>query len=410
MTSTSEARILPDRPDRPEAAPPQARTAFRAGPVDLPAPGGQSLFSGFTRLSFLLLVLVPVVLASLYFGLIARDRYAAETKFVIRSAEARGTPDILGFIGGGAVGITQSDSYVVIDYLHSRQFLDALAGQIDLRALFGPDRADPWMRLPPDATMEEMQEFLPRILDADFDPTSQIVTIQTQAFTPEEAQALANAALAATDQMMRALSETARRDSLHHAELELSRAETALRDQRLHLSAFREADQRIDPHSSAATQENLVARLQQERAQVLSEIDSLGAFLSPDSPRIRILQNRRDSLTDRIAEERLQIGSGRPTGTPPEPSLNDAVTSYDALMIDLEFRERAYLSALASLEAARIEADRQQRYIAVFVRPGLPQSSLYPRALLTIGMIGAVCFLIWGITAMFVHILREHLA
>lgn len=389
---------------------------FAAGPIDTLTPSEERLLSRTTRLTFVLGVLGPIVVSALYLFLIATDRYAVEVKFAVRSPSGVSSNDILSAVTGGAAGgASQSDSYMVVEYLQSRQFLDELTTRLDLDAIYAIDRADPLMRLAANAAKEDQVDYLQKVITPTFDSTSQIITVEAQAFTPEDARRVAADVLETASAMVNRLSEQARQDTLRLAQAEVDRAEAALKAQRGAIAAFRETQQKIDPQQSVTAQENVLAGLQSDLARTQAELRSLRSFLSADAPSVRVLKSRIDSIRKQIAAERASLGAG--TGEivlaeddlPEDDTLNSAVSAYEALAVDLQFHEQAYVSALGSLEAARVEADRQQRYLAAVVLPSLPEAASYPRHFLMLSLIAAVCFLIWGILSMFVHVVREHL-
>lgn len=393
------------------------RDTFAAGPVAVPTATQRRLFSRITVLSFVLCVILPILASAAYFAFLAVDRYAVEIKFAIRSPSGTTSSDLLGLVSGTAnSNSTVADSWMVVEYLESREFLEALSRQVDLKDLYAAPRGDILTQLPVDATTEDMVDFLPSVVSASFESATQIITVETQAFTPDGATRMAQVVLEASSTLINAVSEKARQDTVRLAEQEVIRAEEALRAQRTAIATFRETEQKIDPTASVATQEGVLAQLQNRLASTRTELSSLREFLAPEAPSVRVLQSQIDSLERQIDAERARLGIGNGeakatpgTGTSVTESLNRSVTLYEALKVDLDFRERAYLSALSSLEAARIEADRQQRYVATFVTPSQPQSARYPQVTLSMILIGTVAFLIWGVLAMFLHILREHL-
>lgn len=399
------------RPAAPSAAPSQA---FLAGPIDVPSVGSRRLFNRLTVASFVLFVLLPVIAAAYYFAYVAADRYAVEVKFAIRSPGGIATPDLLGMVTGAtSAGSTQADSYMVVDFIESRQFLDAISARVDLDAIYATDKADFFTRMPAHATKEEQVDYLPRMLSVYYDSTSQIITVEAQAFTPEDALAMTESVIEATSQLINKVSERARQDTVRLAEDELARAEAALKAQRTAIAVFRETEQKIDPTATVAAQENVLAQLQGELSRTLTEMSSLREFLAEDAPSVRVLRSQIDSIQRQIIAERARVGSGGfgtagESGTSGE-SLNLVVSQYEELIVDLEFRQRAYLSALASLEAARVEAVRQQRYVAAFVLPSFPEEAIYPKVKTSLSLIAVIAFLIWGVLSMFVQIVREHL-
>ena len=383
----------------------------------------------------MLCVLLPIVVASLYFAFVASDRYAVEVKFAIRSPTGAASPDLLGMVTGAAAsGTTQSDSYIVIDYLESRQFVEEIAQHADLVAIYTNESADYLSRLRSDPAKEDIVDYLPRMVWTNFDSTSQIISVETQAFTPQDARLMAEGVMTVTGDLINRVSEQARQDTVRLAEAEVSRAEEALRAQRTAISTFRETEQQIDPAATVAAQETVLAQLQGDLSRSLAELSRMREFLAEDAPTVRVLQSRIDSIKRQIDTERGRLGRGEltvadagiagrdsggdaaldPSDALADPgdggpeSLNSSVSEYEVLKVDLEFRQRAYLSALSSLELARVEADRQQRYLAAFVLPSTPEKALYPQAFLSLALIGVVAFLIWGVLVMFANIIREH--
>lgn len=404
------------QPPEPIGPPARETAVFSAGPVDLLTAEEERMFSRTTRWSFVLLVLLPVIVAAGYLFFLAADRYAVEVKFAVRSPTGLPSTDLLGLVTGGATGTTRSDAYMVVEYLQSRQFLDEVSSRLDLPVIYATDLADPLMRLATDASKEEQVDYLARVLHPSYDATAEIITVEAQAFTENDALRVASAVLETAEAMVNRLSEQARRDTVRLAEAELARAEAALKAQRAAIAAFRESEQSIDPNQTVATQENVLRDLQSQLATAQAEMRSLRAFLSSEAPSIRVLGSRIASLENQIAQERTNLGRGRADGEAAAAgseeavdTLNSVVTLYEALAVDLEFHERTYVSALSSLEAARLEADRQQRYLAAVVLPSLPESPTYPRIFLSLALVFSVCFFTWGIVSMFTHVIREHM-
>ena len=72
--------------------------------------------------------------------------------------------------------------------------------------------------------------------------------------------------------------------------------------------------------------------------------------------------------------------------------------------------EKALASAFTSLEAARIEAQRQQLYLETIAQPNLADYPLYPKRIVSFGMVLASCLLVYGIAWLLVASAREHVA
>ncbi|MBV8337833.1 MAG: lipopolysaccharide biosynthesis protein, partial [Alphaproteobacteria bacterium] len=58
---------------------------------------------------------------------------------------------------------------------------------------------------------------------------------------------------------------------------------------------------------------------------------------------------------------------------------------------------------------SRMNADRQQIYLATFVQPTLPEKALYPRRVLSLTLVFVVAFVVWGIGGVMFRSVRDHL-
>jgi len=364
--------------------------------------------------SFMICVALPVVLAVYYFALLAADRYAVETKFAIRSPSATGSMDIMGLVTGmSSATSTTTDSYMVVDFIESRDLIDRLEAQMDIRAIYSKPEGDWLMRLDADATKEDLVEYMSKVISIYFDTSSQILTLEVQAFTPEDAEAVSAAILDISDDLVNEISDRARQDTMRSAEREVARIETLLAEHRRQLAAFRQAEQDIDPAASALEQIGLLGGLERELAGARTRLSSLTEFLSDAAPSVRILQSQIEAMEAELAEQRSRLGTGQTqsdtTGSAVAGgTFTDRVAIYEDLAVDMEFLQQAYLTALAAREAARLEADRQQRYLAAFVRPSLPERALYPQRTQSILIFAGFALMFWAIGVMLVYIVREH--
>ncbi|HJL47558.1 MAG TPA: hypothetical protein RMG45_17020, partial [Polyangiaceae bacterium LLY-WYZ-15_(1-7)] len=73
-----------------------------------------------------------------------------------------------------------------------------------------------------------------------------------------------------------------------------------------------------------------------------------------------------------------------------------------------EFAERAYASAVTSLEMARVEAARQHRYLATISGPSRSDEPSHPNVLWSILTVLVLSFAGLGIGTLLVASVREH--
>jgi len=364
----------------------------------------------WTKLSIIPFVILPAILAIIYYSLIAADRYAVEVKFAIRSPSSVVPSDLLGLVSGTtSSGSTTSDSYIVTDFLKSREFLDKIEKRIDLRAIYNRPEADFLAKFDPANTKEEFVRYLENMIYMYFDTSSQIITLEVQAFTPEDAKLIAEEVLFLSGNLINEISEQARLDTVRSAEAELNRAETRLKKHRRALSVFRESEQDINPTSTVEAQQLLLSNVLGELTAAKTKMISIRRFLAEDAPSVNVLRSRIVALETQLEAQKSQLGGGNATGKQGDfQTLNTRIGAYEVLAVDLEFLQQAYVTSLASLEAARIEADRQQRYLASFVHPSLPEEAIYPHRILNTFIVAVLSTIFWGISVMIFYIVREH--
>jgi capsular polysaccharide transport system permease protein len=361
----------------------------------------------WTAISIVLLVLCPTLLAGVYFGLFASDRYATELRLAVRgqNVQAIDTLGIMTTLGGPSqIG---SDSYIVVDYLLSREVVDQLQEKVDLRKLYSAPEIDYLSRLDPEAPVEDLVDYWESMTKADYDATRGITTVEISAYRPEDAELIAGEVLRIADDMVNRLSEKARADALRYAQEEVKRAEVRVKEARLALKEFRERNQIADPVRSAGSTQEKIAVLETELGRIEAEIASLRDLVAEGSPRMQVLQAQRKAIEAQIQQARNEI-SGEGAGKQ-DSAVASILSVYEGIEVERQFAETAYTTALASLERARAEADRTQRYLAVFVAPKAAEEASYPKRIRNTILVALASFLAWAIGLMFVYGVREHM-
>lgn len=358
-------------------------------------------------LSFLALFALPVALAGSYLGFVATDRYAASASFVIRSLEGGNTPDLMATVTGfPASTATNSDSHVVRNYLESPDLLRDIDAELGLRGHYSQDHIDPVARLGAESSFEDMVAYWQWRITTSYDSTTGIVSFEVQAFDPETAVRVARSALAAAGRLVNALSETARQDTVRLASEEVARAEARLREVSLQLVAFRTESGVVDPMANAQLDAELLSSLEAQLVKVQSQIEEVSGAVGTESSILKQLNRQANAYRQQIAERRSLIGAA---GQAAHAKTAETLAGYESLVIEKQFAEQTYASAMASLEVARRDADRQQRYLAVFTRPFVPSEAAYPLRLRDFLLIAAACFAVWAIAALVGYAVRDHM-
>jgi capsular polysaccharide transport system permease protein len=402
------ARRLPFLPEPPSApAPAEAPTVAPASSHERRRPQRQR--RRILLWSLGLLVLLPTALASIYFGLIASDQFVVEVRFAVRSSNGAQSGDALSLFGAiPNASSTVTDSYIVIDYLQSRELVDKLNERIGLRKIYARPEVDYLSRFDDTLSVEEFVKYWRKMLKAGFDVASQVVAVEVRAFTAEDAKKVATALLELSEELINEISARARADSVRSSLQEVKRMEDLLRLHRGALRSFRDTQQEFDPTKQAEARYSLLGKLEEGLSQAKTRLGNLRSFMGKDAPSVLVLNSEIASLERQVAEERAKLGKDEATAARGRETLGGLVANYEELVVDREFAEKAYVSALSSLERARVEADRQQRYVAAFVRPTLPEEALYPRRIVASITVFAVALVLWALGVLIVYAIRDH--
>jgi capsular polysaccharide transport system permease protein len=346
------------------------------------------------------------MLAGVYYLLIAADQYVAELRFGLRSSEPVRT-DAAALVTGSAAPLqTALDSYAVAQYIGSRAIVDDLGKTLDLRRIFSPPSADWLARLHLPASVEELVDYWRHQVDAFFDPTNGTIAVRARAFTSAEALALAQGVLASSERLVNDLSARARRDALRNSERDLAVAERRLTAAQARLREYRDKEGLIDPHKAADANAALAGRLRDELIRAGTDLSTLKSYMQDDAPALKLLETRIETLK---AQRNAIESEATARATTGEPALSRVMGSYEELESERRFAETAYQRALDALDRARINADRQQVYVADFVPPSLPEEALYPRRWRSLSVVFLAAFAIWAIGNLTVRSVRDHL-
>ena len=354
---------------------------------------------------FLFTVILPTVLAVIYFGLIASDIYISESRFMVRSPQRQSQSGILGsLLQGTGFSRSQDDAYSVQDYILSRDALKELDDKLAVRKAFSSRSVDFLNRFPTlewDESFESLFRYYKRRVSVELDSTSSITALKVSAFTAADAARINDLLLQMSERLVNALNERARQDLIGYATSEVQNAEKSAKEAALMLSSYRNRQSVVDPEKQSALQLQGVSKLQEELIATRTQLAQVRS-VTPNNPQIPLLRNRADTLQVEIDAETAKVTGG-------SKSLAGKAAIYERLALERTFADRQLASALISLETARNEAQRQQLYLERLVQPNTPDYPVEPRRIRSVIMVFVLGLLAWGILSLLVASVREHL-
>lgn len=354
---------------------------------------------------FVITVVLPTSLAATYYGYIASDIYISESRFVVRSPQKQQSSGLLGALMQDAgFSRSQEDTYAVHDYILSRDAMYKLDKILDIKHAYSDSKIDFMKRFPTlgmDDSYEDFYKHYQDYIQVDSDSKTSISVLRVSAFTAQDSRRINELLLSMAEGLVNKLNERARNDLIQFASVEAKIAEENARNASQALSKFRSKQSVFDPEKQSALQLQQIAKLQDELIAVKTQIAQVKAF-TPDNPQLPMLQKRADSLNKEIELESAKVTSGN------DGSLSSKAADYERLVLDRAFADKQLATAMAALETARNEAQRQQLYLERLAQPSLPDVAVEPKRFKATLVVFIIGLMLWGILSLLFAAVLEH--
>lgn len=352
---------------------------------------------------FVLTVVMPVIVALLYFGVFASDVYISESKFVVRSPEKPAASGLGVLLQSAGFSNASEEVFAAKAFAESR---DALR-ELDKGGAFEKAYTRPTISIVDrfNATglwgsFESLYKYYQSRVRIESDTTTSISTLTVRAYTADDALRFNERLLEMSEATVNRLNKRGRVDLVQYSTTEVEDAKAKARTAALALAAYRNRAGVVDPEKQATVQLQMISKLQDELIATKTQLVQLRAF-TPQNPQIPVFRNRVKSLQNEIDEQLGLVAGGR-------RSLAATAVEYQRLLLESQFSDKQLASALASLEEARNDARRKQVYVERIVQPNKPDAPLEPRRLRGILATLVLGLVAWGIASMLLAGIKEH--
>ena len=381
------------------AIPPVDGVWSEAGPL----PPRRRRRRSLLRHPFFWWVIAPTLLVAAYLYGLAADQFVSEARFVVRGRGEASAPSIGSALAQAGLGGNQSsDTQTVREFLISNDGVQRLNERMPLVEIYRRPEADPWARLW-HAEPERLTRYMSNMVTISHENSAGIMSIRVRSFRAEDSREIAEQLLVLGEDLVNRLSARSREDTLRIARDEVAIAERRVVAARSALAAFREREQNLDATGEMRSAVDRMGQMEGALAIARTELRERSAFMRPDNPALVTTQNRISALERQIAEERSRQTRGG-------SAITQQLAEFERLSLERDFADRQLGSATQSLEIARIEAGRQQLFLARVVEPNMPVYALYPRKILTVVSAFAILTVAFCIGWLIVAGIREHAA
>ena len=353
---------------------------------------------------FLVFTLVPTIVVGGYLALFAAHRYTTEFRVAVRNVEPLKSvafPALLG-IGGASQGA--SDSQAVVQFVQSRESVDELDKALGIRAKYSDPAIDWWSRLSASETIEGVVRYWRNFVDAYYDNVTGAIVVRVTAFSPDDSFAISKSVRDLSEALVNRMSAHARDDAVSFAKKEVADAQDTLGAIDAKLRALRDTEHIVDPRKTAEASLLLASKLQEEIANLNVQIDDQRKSLGENAPTLVANLDRQASLKRELASVQSTMTAGSDSAKP----LSSVIGAFDQLQSESEFAQKNYAVALAALETARLDASRQQIYLATIIPPAKPEEASFPQPLRSAAFTFAAAAALWVILQLVYQAIREH--
>lgn len=346
---------------------------------------------------------IASVLAIVYWGVIASDRYVSEAHVVIQSTDLSSsqTPNI-----GSLLGISsdsQPEQLLLRDYLLSIDMLNKLDAKLNLRAHYSDWYKDPLSRMWIEGRSQELfyRYFLSRV-NVDFDEHAGILVIKAQGFDPETAHAITSMLVAEGERHMNQMMHQLAQEQVDFLEKQVEQMGTRLMQANQALLSFQNQKGMISPQATVESLSVVINGLEAKRTELQVKRNSLLGQYSNTAPNVRDLDWQIETIDKQLETERARLAS--PDGKP----LNRTAEEFQRLQMAASFAQDIYKSALVALEQGRIETARTLKKVSVLQSPTLPQYPVEPARLYNMLVFVLVAMMLAGIISLLAAIIKDH--
>jgi capsular polysaccharide transport system permease protein len=400
---------------------------------------------------FISVVVAPMAIGALFLGFVATPRYASSTEFIVRAAPpptmgpaassqqlfAQSSSTQPGSSGQssasgqsstsgqssfmqqssmpqemmaqltqqqGSTKIAQDESYAVNAYLTSRDLVDRLARNDDLRGILSRPEGDFIFRFPT-FWLPDNSEFLYQrfqwMVDAKIDAATNVSTIEANAFTPNDAQALTKAMLGYAEDLVNQINQRGYENELATDNHLVAGARKNVEAIEAALMAYRNSSGSLDPNLVAQAKLKVVEGLSIQLAQIQATIAQMHA-ITPTSPSLESLRAQADSYAKEIEKRKGQIAGST-------ASESTKLETYEELTLQRDLAAKTLAFAVAQRDLAMQDANRQHLFVQVIAEPNLSSDyARYPRITLDLAVLLAICLVTFKILEVVMESVAEN--
>jgi capsular polysaccharide transport system permease protein len=343
------------------------------------------------------LVLAGMVLlgSAIYFFNIGRNRYQAQSSFIVRLPEApSASPTSL--LGNTLAGPTMlgslEDGRFLSVYLTSPEVMKKVFLSLQPDQVWARNGRDPFAGIKPNANFDEQLQFFRRQVYVVPQDLTGVINLTTFGLAPEPAYRLNQQLLREAELFLNRVNQEISATQQQFAEQEVQRARQRLDRASLAFNAFKNQYGELNPEQTATGTSTYITMLESKLVELKVQEASLKRqFKDYSTPEVA-------NVTDQVKELERQIDQERADMVNPEGrDLNRLVAEGSKLETEVTLATEALKSAINAADSSRQRSQQQVKFLVRLAEPQIPELQhldwRWKGFLATLGIIVAL----WGI-------------
>lgn len=351
------------------------------------------------------MVILPLALAAIYYGVFAIDRYVSSAQVVVRQdggTQAAAVPGLATLLTGTNPASREETLYLR-EYIVSMDMMLLLEERLHWVEQYAAQRSDIFYWLDKDAEREDLLKYYQRLVSAHYDETTGLLRVEVQAFSPELSEKMLRTILEASEHFVNEVSHSIAREQMNFAKGELLTARTNYAERKTELLDFQNDNKVLDGGNTAQNRATIIADLEGQYTKEQAVLTEMQFKLRPDSPQVKQQKQKVNAITQQLAKEKRLLVS-----SPDGSQLNVVASRFQQLTLDAGIAEASYKTAVAALDNARVEASKKIRTLVTVVSPNTPQLAIYPERLYNLATILLGLLMLYGITRFILASIEDH--
>jgi capsular polysaccharide transport system permease protein len=353
-------------------------------------------------------VFILSILACIYWGIIASDRYVSVAHIVIQSTidtnNVQTAMDLGTLLGGGGGAGNIIDQMLLRDRLLSVDMLEILDAKLDLRSHYSNKSRDVISRMwSKDVPREWFYRYYLSRVSIEFDLYSGVLVIQAEAFDSKTAHAILEAMIEEGGRAMNEMAHDLAREQVSSMEKQVTQVAQKFQQARMAVITYENKQGIVSPQDTATNFAKTIDQLHSQRASLQAQRNVSLGYLAPHAPGIVEIDLQLAAIQDQIKKEGARLTAPKGGNT-----LNSVIEEFERLELAAGFAQDIYKTALVALEKSRIEATRTIKKVSVLQSPTMPQYPLQPRRIYNIIVFILLTLLVSGVIHLLAAIIRDH--